>query len=120
MAKEEIKEILKEIETSLNSHNQSFGLLCPMNFYSEDDAKEEISSEYLLCVAIATPCEPSVAVGYDIRILKNEEIKLTPKRLGMILDLFKKCKKEIIIDMENDLNTFSIEKYIKRINALQP
>lgn len=118
--KEDIEEKLKEIESSLMSHEKSFGLLSVMGYY--DPATDSDIDEYLLCTAIFNKNEPDtgVAVGSELWILKDKELKVSAKDLVGVFNLFRECNKELICDLYEDINTFNINKYINRLKCLYP
>lgn len=116
--KTDIQEKLKEIETSLMIHEKSFGLLSIMGYH--DNVTDSDIDEYLLCTAIIPKDEIGVAVGADLWILKDKEVIISAKDLVDVFDLFRKCKKELICDLYEEVNTFNMSKYIKRLQYLQP
>ena len=118
--KKDIEEKLKEIESSLMSHEKSFGLLAVMGYY--DPATDSDIDEYLLCTAIFNKNEPDtgVAVGSELWILKDKELKVSAKDLVDVFNLCRKCNKELICDLYEDINTFNINKYINRLKCLYP
>lgn len=109
---------LEKIENSLLSHEKSFGLLSAMGRY--DATTNSDTDEYLLCTAIIPKDKIGVAVGVDLWILKDKEVRIATKDLVDVFDLFRKCKKELICDLYEDANTFNINKYINRLKCLQP
>lgn len=115
-----IKEELKEIENSLMSHKKSFGLLSIMGYY--DTATDSDIDEYLLCTVVIPENKTGigVAVGAELWILKDKELKISAKDLVDVFDLFRKCKKELICDLYEDVNTFNMSKYINRLQCLHP
>ena len=117
--KDTINEKLRDIEQSLKSHDKSFGLLCVMGYYDEETDSD--IDEYLLCTAIVTKdSQYGVAVGSDIMISKDKEVKVSAGDLIHVFDIFRKHKKELICDLYDDTSTFNIDKYICRIKHLQP
>ena len=52
--------------------------------------------------------------------IANKELKVSAKDLVDILDLFRKCNKELICDLYEDVNTFNMSKYINRLQCLHP
>jgi len=73
----DMKEKLKEIETSLMSHEKAFGLLSIMGYY--DTITDSDIDEYLLCTAVIPKDENSLAIGADLWILKDKEIQIFPR-----------------------------------------
>ena len=117
--KDTTNEKFKNIEQSLMNHDKSFGLLCIMGYY--DAETDSDVDEYLLCTAVITKDNQyGVAVGDDIWILKDKEVKVSAEDLVSVFDMFRKCKKELICDLYDDVSTFNIDKYTTRIKHLQP
>ena len=120
MRKISMEDKLKEIEESLTLHEKSFGLLSIMGYY--DTTIDSDVDEYLLCTAVIpeNATDIGVAVGTELWILKDKELKVSAKDLVDIFDLFRKCNKELICDLYEDVNTFNMSKYINRLQCLHP
>ena len=114
-----INEKFKEIEHSLMSHEKSFGLLCVMGYY-DPKTESDVDEYFLSTVVITDETHDGVAIGANLWISKDKEIKVSAKDLIDVFDLFRKCQKELICDLYEDANTFNMSKYINRLQCLQP
>ena len=109
------KELI-QIEESLLMNDNSFGLLTTMGYY-EPKTDTDIE-EYMLCTAIANHRIPGVSIGRDLWIQKDKEIRVCAEDLVKVFDLFRKLKRELVCELHEDVNTFSLPKYIERIRKL--
>lgn len=143
-----IDDELKELERSLLNSDKAFGLLTVVDYPSfnldlklegealvptePEDKVFDLRLYYLTTTAVVKNKRSAsgtwLASGYDMEIgaveemcktgEKNENFEITMNDFAKVLGVFKKCKRELICDFQNEFASFSLDKYIERIKSL--